>query len=441
MNSKKACERIKKIEKKYFKKFYINEINFWPLLRLLLWKYLISSVVKNKKTNLLIFFENIIKKFILNFKVYSFFKNNTSSENIFFSKKETLCYSKIEKKYYDRIIDPIFQASKKKIKLYYDTDLKFDLNLKFKSSRVGVYFNILESKKYLDSALKDKIKKICKENKINPSIFMKDFRNEINEFFTWYSFGNKLFKKYKFLKKLYVYPWYSSRMMGLISASKKFNVLSYDIQHGIQGSHQAMYTHWMICPDEGYEMVPSNFLVWNKITKKYHLKNNSMIFKKKHMTVLNKNLKFTLNKKDKKKNNIKKILFCAQPLTLANNEIVPKFIVKFIKKYADKKLNFIIRLHPNNRKNIKQIFKLFDSEIRKNFVIIDDARFSIYESFKSISHCISSFSTVSVEASDFGIKSAVFGEDAELIMKDFLKEKNLSLIKKNENSLKKWIIS
>ena len=40
---------------------------------------------------------------------------------------------------------------------------------------------------------------------------------------------------------------------GLISASKKFNILSYDIPHGIQGSHQAMYTHWMSYPDEDYQ--------------------------------------------------------------------------------------------------------------------------------------------------------------------------------------------
>ncbi len=441
MNSKKACERIKKIEKKYYKKFYINEINFWPLLRLHLWKYLTSSVIKNNQPNFLKIFKNIIKKIILNFKIYGFSKDNILSKNIFFSKKEVLSTLKIENKNYDRIIDPIFQASKKKIKLYYDIDLKFDLNLKFKTSRVGVYFNMLEPQKSLDDALKTKIKNLCKENKINPSIFTKDFQNEINEFFNWYSFGNKLFNKYKFLKKLYVYPWYSSSMMGLISASKKFNVLSYDIQHGIQGSHQAMYTHWMRYPDEGYQMVPSKFLVWNKITKKYHLKNNSKIFKKKHMTILNKNLKFTLKRNSQKKNNTKRILFCAQPLTLANNEIVPKFIEKFIKKYTNKKLNFIIRLHPNDRKNVKQITKLFDDEIGKNFVIIDDAKFSIYDSFQNISHCISSFSTTSIEASDFGIKSAVFGEDAELIMKDFLREKNLSLIKKSENSLKKWLTS
>ena len=108
---------------------------------------------------------------------------------------------KKENKNYDRIIDPIFQTSKKKIKLYYDIDLKFDLNLKFKSSRVDVYFNILETPNFLESDLKDRIKNLCKENKINPSIFMKDFQNEINEFFNWYSFGNKLFNKYKFLKK------------------------------------------------------------------------------------------------------------------------------------------------------------------------------------------------------------------------------------------------
>ena len=63
MNSKKACERIKRIEKKYYKKFYINEINFWPLLRLHLWKYLTSTVIKNKQPNFLIFLKILLKNY------------------------------------------------------------------------------------------------------------------------------------------------------------------------------------------------------------------------------------------------------------------------------------------------------------------------------------------------------------------------------------------
>ena len=439
MNSKRACEIIKKIEEKYYKKIYINEINFWPLIRLQLWKYFTSGINIDQKFDYPLILKNIFKKAILNLKIYSFTDRNIFSKNIFFSKKEALSNLKIENKNYDRIIDPIFQLSKKKIKLYYDVDLKLDLNLKFNSSRVGVYFNLFEPQKSLSNDLKKIIKNLCKQNKINSRTFIKDFQNEINEFFNWYSFGSKLFNKYKFLKKLFIYPWYSSRMMGLIAASKNFNISSYDIQHGIQGSHQAMYTHWMKYPEEGYLMVPSNFLVWNKITRRCHLKNNSKLFKRKHLTILNQKLKFNIKRKNKKTNNVKKVLFCAQPSTSNNNEVVPKFIEKFIKKYTNKRLNFIIRLHPNDRKNVNKIYKLFDNEIEKNFVFIDDAKFSIYYTFQDISHCISSFSTSSIEASDFGIKSAIFGTDAELIMKDFLSNKNLSLIKKNENSLKNWL--
>ena len=114
MNSKKACKRIKKIEKKYYKKFYINEINIWPLVRLHLWKYLTSNIIQNNKPNFLIILKNIVKKIILNIKICGFSNQNIFSKNIFFSKKEVLSTLKNENKNYDRIMDPIFKVSKKK---------------------------------------------------------------------------------------------------------------------------------------------------------------------------------------------------------------------------------------------------------------------------------------------------------------------------------------
>ena len=46
----------------------------------------------------------------------------------------------------------------------------------------------------------------------------------------------------------------------LIAASKKYNIKSFDVQHGVQGEYQSLYTDWSRVPFKGYEMLPDFFL-------------------------------------------------------------------------------------------------------------------------------------------------------------------------------------
>ncbi len=441
MDSKKACEKISKIEKKFFLDFYLENINLWPLIRLWLWEYFTNGLTDYKKNSKTYFFNNIFRRAVLNLNLYSFFNNEIKAKNIFFSKKDALSVLKEDSKKYDRVIDPIVRNTKKDLKVYYDSNLNMNLNLKYDKSRLNTFFELLPFRVSFSENFMIQTKKLCKENNIDHNIFICDVKMEVSNFFDWYKFGKKLFKKYSTIKKLYVYPWYSSSMMGLIAASKNYSILSYDIQHGVQGSHQAMYTHWFNVPKNGYEMVPTIFLVWNNITKKFHKKNNSSYFKKFHKSSLNKTLKFSLRKKIIKKNKIKTVLYCVQPKTLSNNETIPKFIEKFIKRKANNYLKFIIRVHPQFKKDIKLIQSLFKNEIKKNYLSIDDAKFSIYNTLENVSHCISGFSTTSVEASLYGVKSAVFGEDARNILGKYINKNKLILIDKRESSLDRWINS
>lgn len=441
MDSKKACEKISKIEKQFFQKFYLNDINIWPLIRLWLWEYLTNGLTDNKKNSKTYFYFNIFRRAVINLNLFSFFNNGVKIKNIFFSKKDTLSVLKNNSKKYDRVIDPIIKKTKKNLKVYYDSNLNINLNLEYDKSRLNTFFQLFPFKIFFNKNFINQTKKLCKVNNIDHNIFICDLKMEVSNFFDWYEFGKKLFKKYSSIEKLYVYPWYSSSMMGLIAASKNHSILSYDIQHGVQGSHQAMYTHWFNVPKNGYEMIPTNFLVWNNITKKFHKKNNSSYFKKFHKSFLNKKIKFLQRKEKIKKNKIKTVLYCVQPKTLSNNETVPKFLEKFIKRKANNYLKFIIRVHPQFKKDVNIIRSLFKNEIKKNYLSIDDAKFSIYNTFENVSHCLSGFSTTSVEASLYGVKSAVFGEDARNILGEYINKNKLLLIDKSETSLDRWINS
>ena len=58
------------------------------------------------------------------------------------------------------------------------------------------------------------------------------------------SITEKNFLKNTSIKRIFIPCWYFPDAMGLIAASKKFNILTYDMQHGIQGKYRPMYTDW-----------------------------------------------------------------------------------------------------------------------------------------------------------------------------------------------------
>ena len=52
---------------------------------------------------------------------------------------------------------------------------------------------------------------------------------------------------------------------------------------------------------------------------------------------------------------------------------------------------------------------------------------------------MTAFSSTSVEGYKFGLKSAVFGKDAVKTLNYYIKNKKIKLLKKNKQSLAKWL--
>ena len=83
--------------------------------------------------------------------------------------------------------------------------------------------------------------------------------------------------------------YYNADIFGLIAACKKRNIQTTDIQHGKQGTHHPMYSHWGKIPPEGYTMLPDFFWNWGEDSKtnikRWQVENGS-----KHQPVVGGNL-------------------------------------------------------------------------------------------------------------------------------------------------------
>ena len=118
--------KITFIEKRFNKKdFLLNNINFWPLIRL---QFFQGTQIERKKKRILNFFFNFFLQklliFINHFFNYFFYKiklkkiKKLNIKHLFFSDKK-FYYNKFKGKYINNLIDPYFDllTNEKKLKI------------------------------------------------------------------------------------------------------------------------------------------------------------------------------------------------------------------------------------------------------------------------------------------------------------------------------------
>lgn len=444
MHSREIIHIIEKIEKKYHKDFSFNNINYWPLVRLSILIYFTTLRKKKNKYKELIF--SIIKWLVFNYQYFTHKDKMSGVKELFIGKSTSLCKVEKDNKIYDRVFDPIIKELKKKYfrKFYIDfNNIQFN-NIIFRISNIKCFFNLKILNDKIPFYLEHKLIKISHENDINIDTIVQIFRDEYFNLNKWYNFGNKIFIKYNKIKKIYVFPWYSSSIMGLILASKKFKIKTIDVQHGIQGKYQPMYTHWKKVPKNGYKILPDYFMCWNYKTKLYHHSSSNINLRKMHNSFVNNTSWINFYKKNfvyKTSNQQKALLFCLQPKNNKNDYLIPKFLIKYIASSLSKNINFIFRIHPNDIKSLNAIKKIILKIKCSNKIVIDKGLYNICDTLKKVTHTLTKSSSTSLEAYYFGINSAVYGKDASENFSQYIKEKKLSIIGENKASLHKWLNS
>ncbi len=62
----------------------------------------------------------------------------------------------------------------------------------------------------------------------------------------------------------FVNTYYSLEGMAFIQAARRLNLVSVDLQHGMQGAHHVAYAKWENVPAVGYSTLPDEFWVWSR---------------------------------------------------------------------------------------------------------------------------------------------------------------------------------
>ena len=168
-----ATLKIIKLDKKYHNSFHFDNINFWPLIRNILYNSFLKSDYLSESSSgknfFLSFFKfyskEILRVFIYNISNY-IFNNKNNKENIFFCSKKSI-YVANNTKYFDIIADPIiFNLKKKYSKLYLDNFNYFKPYF-FPVSFWGVLFPLKINKNYIPNNIKILIIKICNDEGLN----------------------------------------------------------------------------------------------------------------------------------------------------------------------------------------------------------------------------------------------------------------------------------
>jgi hypothetical protein len=446
MNSREIIQIIKKVEKTYHKDFSFNNTDYWPLVRLSILIYF-TSLRQEKRNRYKELIFTLIKWLIFNSK-YLIQKDKMKDAKVLFVGKSTsLCRVEGSNFIFDRVFDPIINELKKKYlrKIYIDFNYLNFKKMNFPTSNLKRLFNLKILNDNIPFYLEHNLIKLSRKNDIDIDVIVQIFRDEYFNLNNWYNFGNKIFTKYNKIKKIYVYPWYSSSIMGLILASKSFKIKTIDVQHGIQGKYQPMYTHWQKVPKNGYKILPDYFMCWNNKTRVYHHSSSNIYLRKKHTSFINNKSWLNFYKKNflfrKKFYNPKTLLFCLQPIGNKDEDLIPKFLIKYIESKLSKNINFIFRIHPNDRKSLSNIKKIVKRINNTNKIQIDKGLYNICDSFKKVTHTLTKSSSTGLEAHYFGIRSAVFGKDATENFSQYIKEKKLSIVREDKDSLHKWVIS
>lgn len=463
MNSKlnkKVTDNIKKIRKieNNFKieDFTINEFNIWPLVRLELFKKFGENKKKLKENKIKknyfkIFFISLIHLFYCfkyNKKINSY--KNRDIETIFFSDKR-FYYEKYNSKYINTLIDPYFYFNKSKKKIKIETINSIGGKKKFfEPQYLNIYslsifrYIILKFNLLFKIDLRNKIDKKLKYLEKKYSLVLNS--DEIFKYIVNIKFQAVVFEKIiKTIKpkSVYISCYYNLENFAISYVCNKLRIRCYDIQHGGIENYHLMYANWKYKNINKNNLLPKNFLVWDKrpisITTlpNTKLKNFEIIgkqsinFWKKYLKVsddLNqkKNLKFLHDLKKYKSI----VLVC---LTTDIPRQLPRLINELPKN------NFwLIRAHPRHS-NYNLIKKLLSKNIKSNNYDINlSSKLNLNILLKYSDKFITDYSSTIYDADYFNLPKLVINNDINLFRS--WKKINKCIFSQNFKIIKNFVL-
>ena len=449
----------------------------WPITRNMLWLTLISLKKEDFQTKI----ENTLsykKKFIDYKKYKKFLINSFRDINYKFSSKKFYEESKIiffsnsvyleqlsSGLLFDRIIDPIYMTSlinEKSIKIYLDNPI---LRSNFLFNGLNYFPNKYYFTQKLDPLEKANLEKSCMKFlksfiKLNSlydiePILLINLKKTIKQYLISKKEAEQFLIQFTSLKKIFLVSWYFPKMMGIIASARKLGIASIEVQHGQQGKFHAGNSGWNVFPSNGFLNMPDNFWCWGENSIRNILESSPK--RKFHKPILGGNAWPIWYKTFSKKRyfeNLKlpeiRILFTMQGKQGETNiEIFPDMLLQLLKYHQDlydktneKIFELKIRRHPNhleeNTKYLKERLGVFSDSNLLSFS--SKLNNSLYDDLYWANFHITFYSSSALEALLFGIKSAVYGDEAYKIYEQEIKNKSITFLRHNSlDELLSWI--
>ena len=432
LNHKFALESILHIEQT----FEVNSITYgdwivWPFIRILLYDLILhdQNEIEDDLQDLSVSKIPILN--LTNDNKKSLYKYDNKTLDILFFSRLIKHKEKIDNNFFNIYIDPLIDLLKENydyIKLEFFEDGYLDtLPRIYPTIFIKPELSCFEEEQtniYNFSAIQKKI-----YNELNIYIDENIFHKKLISIKT----GQKFFMKILSIispKIVFLECFYYDTGISLITACKKLNILSVDIQHGFYGKYHGAYTHWTKIPKSGYDLLPDYFWCWGKHTLNNIVKwkgNNSNYNKPvvggnlrynrwfNNDPVMNKEINYFYNYLK----NYKKVIL----VTLQGDvSPLPQFFFNAV-NLSPKNWIWLIRFHPrmlNEQDKINLINKFHDHNI-KNYEM-DNATFCpLTGLLKRVDHHITGFSTSAIDALVFNVPTTFIDKTAYERFDDIIK--------------------
>lgn len=284
MNRREVMDLINEIEETFpVNTWIVDDIHVWPLIRIPLAMNLYRETnSKEIINNSLSFHNRIIRKingiFISLKALVSDIEHNARYKRkvdvVILS--NTICRTKLNDGWYDRICDPFVEELNKMgwLSQFYEATQTYEYRLPriFNSTLIQLKLDYINLKSQISWFFSKKpscqldswneFYLFAKEKGINYSVPSLDeltqrvFRiRRLSHFFEY------LLKKNQ-PRLAFVECYYGENGMAFNLACKHKGIPSIDIQHGVQGDFHVAYGRWYNVPEVGYELLPSYFWCW-----------------------------------------------------------------------------------------------------------------------------------------------------------------------------------
>ncbi|MBU2549592.1 MAG: glycosyltransferase [Proteobacteria bacterium] len=224
--------------------------------------------------------------------------------------------------------------------------------------------------------------------------------------------------------------WYYNLIgMALMWACRQVGAMAVDVQHGKQGSHHAMYSHWTRVPPEGWELLPEVFWTWGHASKD-NIEKHQPIGGRHHRAVIGGNrwlgrfvegASFPLAADEadfiRGLGREKKVVLVS--LQWSFDELVPEVILEAMKR-APRHWLWLMRLHPMMRDQAPDLEALMRDAGVGRYEMTYATRCPLYSLLQKAHHHVTRFSSVCYEALAFGVPTTLVHPEGARLYADYV---------------------